>query len=129
MGLDMGLVATRSKELLDEKYWDDRYKYDEISENSEFYDDYGDFQWPDICEVWYARKFWDMYQSIPDLRKANNNSYVRIDKETLKDMIDFYAYNADYFNGFSGLPRLCELYRDYNHMTTQNIKLYFWVSY
>ena len=129
MGLDLGVVATKRHEYLDEEHWDDRFQYDEIKDNPEFYDEYGDFIWPNVCEVWYARKFWDIYENVPDLRKADNNSYVRIRKETLKDMINFYAYHEDYFDGFAGLPRLCELYRDYDHLTAQGVKLYFWVSY
>lgn len=129
MGLDMGIIATKRYELLNEEYWADRFNYDEIKDNPEFYNEDEIFIWPDSCDVWYARKFWDMFQSIPSLRKADNNTYVRIDKNTLKDMINFYAFNEDYFDGFSGLPRLCELYRDYDQMLAQNIKLYFWVSY
>ena len=129
MGLDMGLVATKKREYLDDYDYDDRFEYDEIAFNNNFYDENGNFQWPDVCEVWYARKFWDMVNSVPVLGEAIDGDYVRISKKDLANMIDFYCYHADYFDGFSGLPRLCELYKNYDDMIAQGVKLFFWMSY
>lgn len=131
MGLDMGLILTKKKEYLDSVPLDDRYDYDELMENKFMYDEDGEFKWPDICEVWYTRKFWRMIDHIPELYEfaRKPSGYYRINKIILEKMIKFYCFNQDYFDGFSGLPRLCELYRDYDEFTAQGLKLYLYISY
>ena len=128
MGLDIGICAAKNEELLKSGY-DNHLEYDEIKNNPHFKNEYGNFIWPDICEVWYARKFWDMVHAVPTLRNTENGEYSRIRREDLKQMIEFYAFNQDYFESFDGLPRLCELYRDYDELTAQNVKLWFWKSF
>lgn len=131
MGLDMGLILTKKKEYLETVPYDDRYDYDELINNKFMYDEDGEFKWPDICEVWYARKFWDMVHGVPELNEfaREPSGYYRIQKEILKKMIDFHCYHQDYFDGFNSLPRLCELYRDYDEYTAQGLKLYLYISY
>ena len=131
MGLDMGCVV--SKSMADfEGSWGDWADYKELVDNGNFYDEYERFLWPDRpVEVWYARKFWDMINKIPELKKiaAEPSNIGRIKKDVLKRMIEFYAFHPDYFDGFNGLPQLCELYQMYDDIVAQGKNLYFWVSY
>lgn len=131
MGLDMGLILTKKKEYLDSVPLDDRYDYDELMENKFMYNEDGEFKWPDICEVWYACKFWDMIDGITELKEfaCKSSGYYHIKKNVLKKMIKFYAFHEDYFECFNSLPRLCELYRDYDEFTAQGLKLYLYISY
>lgn len=134
MGLDMGIVAAKKYEYLNDLDWQlDGADFEEILENKHFYDEDGCFQWPNLTEVWYARKFWDMINGVEELRNFVNerdgNGFLRITKEILKKMIQFYAFNPDYFDGFQGLPTLCKLYQEYDNLTAQEVKLYFYASY
>ena len=127
----MGIIATKKHEYLESIHYDDRMDYDELRENDKFYNEYGEFQWPDICEVWYARKFWNLVHGVPEINEwaRDTNGYYRVKKDVLKKMIEFYCFHQDYFDGFNGLSRLCELYRDYDELTAQGVKLYMYISY
>lgn len=128
MGLDCGITASKKKEYLTSDA-DDRFEYDEIRDNPNFLDEDGNFIWPNVCEVWYARKFWGLIKNMRFLENAENGSYTRVKKEDLKEMIEYYCFHEDYFENFRGLPKLCELYRDYDDLTAQGVKLWFWISY
>ena len=54
---------------------------------------------------------------------------IPLKKATLKKMIECYAFTPDYFDGFNGLPRLCELYQMYDELQVNGLNLYFWNSY
>ena len=131
MGLDMGLILTKKKSYIDNIDYDDCPDYDELMDNKFAYDEDNNFQWPDICYVWYARKFWDLVHGVPEINEwaREPNGYYRVKKDVLKKMIEFYCFHQDYFDGFNGLPRLCELYRDYDEFTAQGLKLYMYISY
>lgn len=130
MGMDLGIIASRSIGELKEETWPDFYEWDEIKENEKMYDEYGTFVFPERpVQMWYARKFYSLLDGVPELKKSYTDYIIRINKETLKHMINYYAFNPDYFDGFNGLPRLCELYQMYDELQAQGINLYFYNSY
>jgi len=132
MGMDLGITAAKSISEVTDDNWADHYDYDEIKENREVTDEDGNFirTLNHPIDVWYARKFYGLLDNIPELKESYNDPYVvRVDKKILKKMIEYYSFHEDYFEGFSGLPRLCELYRDYDHLQAQGLNLYFWNSY
>ena len=132
MGMDLGITAAKSIELVTDDKWGDHYDYSEIHDNDLFYDDYGAFKWPtdSPIDMWYARKFYDLLDDVPELKESYQKPYViRLKKETLKKMIECYSFTPDYFGGFNGLPRLCELYQMYDELQANGLNLYFWNSY
>lgn len=123
MGLDMHLMAAKSMKELNEMTWNDWTEWEDVCDK---YDgDYTMLERP--CAVWYARKFWDMVREMSFLKDYNDKcgEFIRIHKKDLREMIDFYCYHPDYFDGFNGLPRLCELYQAFDAMEDAGINLYF----
>ena len=133
MGMDLGITVAKAINMVtNESDWADHYDFDEIHNNILFYDEYGDFQWPTDkpVDVWYARKFYDLLDGVSELKESYKEpNVIRIKKDTLKKMIEYYAFTPDYFDGFNGLPRLCELYQMYDKLQANGLNLYFWNSY
>lgn len=133
MGMDLGITIAKSIDMvMDETRWEDHYDFDEIHDNNLFYNEDGGFRWPTDrpVDVWYARKFYDLLEGVPELKESYKEPcIIRIKKDTLKKMIECYAFTPDYFDGFNGLPRLCELYQMYDELQANGLNLYFWNSY
>ena len=132
MGMDLGITIAKSIDMvMDETRWEDHYDFDEIRENDLFYNEDGSFNWPTDKPInaWYARKFYDLLDEVPELKVSYAEYVIPIKKATLKKMIECYAFTPDYFDGFNGLPRLCELYQMYDELQVKGLNLYFWNSY
>ena len=133
MGMDIGITIAKSiNTVIDDNQMSNHYDFDEIRDNNLFYDEDGAFQWPTDkpIDMWYARKFYRLLEGVPELKESYDAPYViRIKKDTLKKMIECYAFTPDYFDGFNGLPRLCELYQMYDELQANGLNLYFWNSY
>lgn len=132
MGMDLGVCAAKSiNMIINESKWNDHYDFDEVHDNK-FYNEDGGFQWltDKPIDMWYARKFYALLDNVPELKESYNEPFViRLKKETLRKMIECYAFTPDYFNSFNGLPRLCELYQIYDELQANGLNLYFWNSY
>ena len=120
MGLDMRLILAKSKEEI-EQY--ELAEWEDSHDEALFETDLSTIQRP--YQVWYARKFWDMMYGMSFLCDYECGDYCRLSKNDLKEMIDFYSYHPDYFYGFDGLPRLCELYQVFSSLTNAGLNLYF----
>ena len=132
MGMDLGITAAKSINMvMNESDWADHYDFDEIRDNNLFYDEDGSFNWPvdKPIDIWYARKFYDLLNDVPELKESYTKYAIPLKKATLKKMIECYAFTPDYFDGFNGLPRLCELYQMYDELQANGLNLYFWNSY
>ena len=135
MGMDINMYYAKSINMLEDQEhypWQDYYELDEVRESPNFQGDYGTIAYPTDrpINVWYSRKFHNLMSNIPELAESYKDPYViRIKKNTLKKMIEYYAFHEDYFGNFNGLPRLCELYRDYDDMQAQGLNLYLTNSY
>ena len=132
MGMDLGITIAKSIDMvMDETRWEDHYDFDEIRDNNLFYNEEGGFNWPvdKPIDVWYARKFYDLLDDVPELKESYTKYVIPLKKATLKKMIECYAFTPDYFDSFNGLPRLCELYQMYDELQVNELNLYFWNSY
>lgn len=121
MGLDIHIMIARSIKEVNELEWKDWVEWEEMRETCE--DEFANLARP--CEVWYARKFWSLMEEMPFLHDYDCGKYVRLHKDDVKAMIDFYAYHPDYFDSFDGLPRLCEIYHQYDDIVEAGLGLYF----
>ena len=131
MGMDLTIVIAKSTKEL-ESNWQDWYNLSEIQENSKMYNDNDEIIYPTDHPInaWYARKFADLVDKIPELYASYKEPcVVRVYKGTLKKMIDYHAFNPDYFGHFTSLPTLCELYQEYDNLQAQGLNLYFINSY
>lgn len=135
MGMDLGITVAKSINMItDESNWTDHYDFDEIRNNEMFHSntENDEFQWPTDrpIDMWYARKFYDLLDGVSELKESYKEpNVIRIKKDTLKKMIECYAFTPDYFDSFNGLPRLCELYQMYDELQANGLNLYFWNSY
>lgn len=68
-------------------------------------------------EVMYWRKFWDLQNYIVEITDAKVESAegkvcdTKLTKEDLENIIHFCCYNRDYFDGFTSVPKLCNLWQ------------------
>ena len=133
MGMDLGITAAKSiNMIINEDDLTDYYDFDELENNDLFYSEDGTIKWrtDKPIDMWSARKFYDLLEKVPELKQSYDAPFViRLKKDTLKKMIECYAFTPDYFGGFSGLPRLCELYQIYDELQANGLNLYFWNSY
>lgn len=72
-------------------------------------------------EMVYWRKFWDLQDHIVDLIDIEVVDIgaihdTKLIKEDLEDIIHFCCYNRDYFDGFTSVPKLCELWQLWDDM-------------
>ena len=118
MGLDCRIFIAKSTKGLDDF---DYCEWEDIQDICD--DDFASIMRP--CQVWYARKFWGLIENLSFLKGYENGQYVQIHKKDLKEMIEYYAFHEDYFEKFNGLPRLCELYRDFDRIMAAGLNLYF----
>ena len=132
IGLDAYLIAAKNRKIIEEDKNCDWLEFEEIRDNPNFWD--GDeFKWPqhDAIEMWYSRKFWSLIEGVPALREGiqKPDDICLINKETLRQMIEYHSFHPDYFDGFTSLPALCELYQLYDEIQANGLKLYFCASY
>lgn len=112
MGLDTYIVMCKNKHQLEnEGFWDNcvtgwkRDKYDGI-----------DYTQP--AEVYYARKFWDLYSPAARRFNLENGEWSDpLTKEDIEFLIDLATHNRDYFGGFDTVPKLCEILDNYDYAT------------
>lgn len=131
MGLDMGIVVAKNKKLVDERHSIDRLELNEIINNDKFYFTDTENNYPDIFDGWYARKFWDMVDAVPVLKEniKIDGDYFKIKKSDIKQMIEYYAFHRDYFDGFGTLIDLCELYQRYDELAAGGWHFYGYLSF
>ena len=71
-------------------------------------------------EMAYWRKFWDLQSFIIELTDTRTDTCQVLDtkltKNDLEDIIRFCCYNRDYFDGFTSVPKLCELWQLWDDM-------------
>lgn len=74
-------------------------------------------------EMVYWRKFWDLQDHVVEITdaKVDNGEIpdIKLTKEDLEEIIHFCCYNRDYFDGFTSVPKLCELRQLWDDMAAE----------
>lgn len=112
MGLDIRIVMAKNRKQVEEESFWDICKTGWVRDENECID----FSQP--CEVYYARKFWNLYSPMARRLKIDNSEYSQpLTKEDIEEMIYIATHNRDYFDSFNTVPALCEILYNYDEAT------------
>lgn len=122
MGMDMNLYRARCADDIDYYYasWD-------ISKNNEYeykYDDDEDDVMP-VAEIYYSRKFWDLYEAMSFTKDYECGEYIRLSKEQVKEMLDYSVLHPDYFGDFNTVVNLCRIYYKFDEWEKRGLHVFF----
>lgn len=120
IGLDVRIVMVKNRKQVEcEDFWDTcltgwkRNEHDIIS-----YDD--------PCEVYYARKFWDLYSPMARRLNIDNGEYsAPLTKDDIEEMIYIATHHKDYFDSFDSVPALCIILDRYDEATKHGMVFLF----
>lgn len=112
MGLDCRIIMCKNREQVKQSdFWDKCVTGWKEDENGAI-----DYSTP--CEVYYARKFWDLYSPMARILNIENCEYSQpLTKDDIENMIDIATHNRDYFDSFDTVPALCEILDRFDNAT------------
>lgn len=96
MGMDMYIYRAKNKKIFESDIWMTDYNEDVLK------------------EVYYSRKFWDLYNNVSVFKDYTCGEYKELTKNDVKEMLEFSVYNPDYVGGFGTVVLLCELYYNWD---------------
>lgn len=74
-------------------------------------------RWEDELEqVYYGRKFWDLWDIAKAKLDAEPCEYVELTKDCAEELRNAAAVNRDYFGTFNTVQDLCELCDTYDEL-------------
>ena len=93
MGLDVNIYRARNHQVFKTEKW-----YDSKA----------------VTEAYYARKFWALIEQASFLNvKDDCGEFIELSRENVEELINIATHNADYFDGFETVPKLCEILRHF----------------
>lgn len=120
MGLDVRIVMVRNRKQLEEDSFWNLCKTGFVKDS----EDIIDFSQP--CEVYYARKFWDLYIPAAQYFKVDNGEFSKpLTRDDLEYLINIATHNPDYWNSFDSVPTLCEILYHYDEIKDAGMILLF----
>lgn len=109
MGLDVAIYRARNNQIFKTEKW-----YDSEA----------------AAEVYYARKFWTLIEQASFLNvKDDCGDFIELSRENVEELINIATHNADYFDGFETVPRLCEILRNFDEDTENGYHYYMEFDY
>ena len=117
------IMCKNRKEVHDPNFWNNVH-------TGFVTDEYGDIDFTQPAEVYYARKFWGLYTPLSRRLSIENGEYSDpLTKEDIEFMINIATHEPDYFNGFNTVPMLCEILRYYDEIKDHGMILLFEGNY
>lgn len=109
MGLDIYIFKSRTKKIFQSEDW------------------YGSEA---VTEVYYARKFWTLIQQASFLSVDGDcGKFIKLSRKNVEELINIATHNADYFDGFETVPKLCEILRDFEEAKENGYHYYMEFDY
>ena len=94
IGLDVAIYKARNHKVFNTEDWYDT---------------------PAVEEVYYARKFWKLIEDASFINVQDDcGEYIELSRENVEELIGIATHNADYFDGFTTVPKLCEILRHFD---------------
>lgn len=94
MGLDISIYRARNHKVFEDEDW------------------YGSNA---VTEVYYARKFWTLIEQASFLNVDDDcGEFIKLSRENVEELINIATHNADYFDGFETVPKLCEILQNFD---------------
>ena len=120
IGLDVTIyMAKNRKQVLDEKFY-------QICKTGWVENEYGEIDFEQPCEVYYARKFWDLYEPMCVRLDLGNGEFSQpLTKDDIEEMIKIATHNPDYFGEFETVPALCKILQHYDEATAHGMVFIF----
>ena len=124
MGLDIYIIMAKNKQQIEQIDFWDKCHTGWVKDK----DNIIDFTIP--TEVYYARKFWDLYTPMCRRLDLDNGDWSDpLTKEDIEYMIDIATHNKDYWDGFTSVPKLCEILYNYDAATDAGMVFLFSGNY
>lgn len=120
MGLDIRILCVRNRKHVDIKeFW-------ETCHTGWVKDEDGLIDFTQPSELYYARKFWDLYEPVARRLRLENGEYSEpLTREDLEFMIDIATHNPDYWDSFNSVSTLCEILYHYDEIKDAGMVLLF----
>lgn len=119
MGMDAYLFSAHSKkELQSEDYWKNVHLDTEDL----------DSKWVNCGEYAYWCKFWSLHIFINEEfchNEYESGEFIEIDREQLKDIIEFCCFHRDYWDSFKSVTGLCEIYDHWDDIEAAGLKIFY----
>lgn len=94
MGLDVSIYRARNHKVFSNDDW-----YDSEA----------------VTEVYYARKFWTLIEQASFLNvKDDCGDFIELSRENVEELINIATHNADCFDGFETVPKLCKILQHFD---------------
>lgn len=114
MGMDARIIVAHSKkELETDGFWEYLREHEWEEQNLM------------LGEKWYARKFWDLHNSMSFLQDYECGDYIELSKKNLDEMLQYATHHRDYFDGFESVIDLCELLDRYDEFQAAGLHLFY----
>lgn len=125
MGMDLYLFTAHSKkELEDEHFFTNLFNRkaaiedeDDTSSPYEFY--------AQPNEVYYARKFWDLFRNLSFTKDYECGDYIPLERQHVQEMLKVACEHEDYFGDFNTVPSLCRLLKYWDILEENHLKVFF----
>lgn len=120
IGLDVRIVMVKNrKQVEQEGFWD-------ICRTGWVEDADGRIDFSAPSEVYYARKFWDLYTPVARALNLENGEYSQpLTEEDVEFILNIASHNKDNFGGFNTVPQLCEILDRYEEIKENGMVLLF----
>lgn len=120
MGLDLRIVMVRNRKQVKEvDFWN-------LCRTGWVKDENDVIDFSQSCEVYYARKFWDLYAPVARHLHLDNGEFSEpLSREDIEFMIDIATHNPDYWGSFDSVPTLCEILYHYDEIKEAGMILLF----
>ena len=120
MGLDVRIIMAKNrKQIEQENFWD-------ICKTGWIEDEDGVIDYEQPCEVYYARKFWELYEPMcAKLNLKSGDFSDPLTKDDIEEMIHIATHTSDYFGGFNTVPALCKILQRYDDATEHGMVFIF----
>ena len=124
MGLDVYIIMAKNRQQVqDENFWNECH-------TGWVKDEDGDIDFTVPTEVYYARKFWDLYTPMCRRLDIENGDWsAPLTKEDIEEMIHIATHEKDYFDSFDTVADLCEILYNYDRATEAGMVFLFSGNY
>jgi len=120
MGMDMNMWRARRAEDINAYYHGD-FGFTEY----DYYNDGDEEDTAPVVEIYYSRKFWDLYNAMSFTHDYECGEYIRLTKAEVKEMLDFSIANPDYFDDFGTVQSLCRIYYKFDEWEARGLHVFF----
>lgn len=122
MGMDMNMYRARNAAAID-KYLE-AWNFNDDPAYDHYIDGTEEDTFP-VVEIYYSRKFWDLFEAMSFTNNYQCGAYLRLTKANVKEMLDYSATHPDYFGDFETVKNLCYIYYKFDEWEARGLHVFF----